>query len=127
MPLEVNRPDVVADVTAVFDRYEAALVGNDVDTLDELFWDSPELVRFGLADRQQGFAQVSAFRRSLARQTPPRGPRNTVVTTIGTDLALVTTEFVPDGQPVIGRQSQTWLRIDGAWRVVTAHVSWLAG
>ena len=125
MPPEVNRPDVVADITAVFERYETALVANDVDTLDELFWESPEIVRFGLADRQHGFAEVSAFRRSLARQTPPRELRNTVVTTIGTDLALVTTEFVPDGETSVGRQSQTWSRIDGAWRVVTAHVSWL--
>jgi aspartyl-tRNA(Asn)/glutamyl-tRNA(Gln) amidotransferase subunit A len=59
MPLEVNRPEVVADITAVFERYEAALVANDVDTLDELFWDSPEIVRFGLADRQHGFADLA--------------------------------------------------------------------
>jgi hypothetical protein len=124
MPLEVNRPEVVADVTAVFERYETALVANDVDTLDELFWSSRDIVRFGLADRQHGIAEVSAFRRSLERQTLPRELRNTVVTTIGTDLALVTTEFVPNGQARLGRQSQTWLRIDGAWRVVTAHVSW---
>jgi hypothetical protein len=125
MPLEVNRPEVVADITAVFERYEAALVANDIDTLDELFWDSPDIVRFGLADRQHGFAEVSAFRRSQARQTLPRELRNTVVTTIGQDLALLTTEFAPDGQTGVGRQSQTWLRIEGAWRVVTAHVSWL--
>ena len=74
MPLEVNRPDVLAAVTAVFERDEAALVANDVDTLDELFWDSPDIVRFGLADRQHGFAEVSAFRRSLERQTLP--PKN---------------------------------------------------
>ncbi len=60
MPPEVNRPDVVADIGAVFERYEAALVANDVDVLDELFWDSPHVVRFGLADRQQGVAEVSA-------------------------------------------------------------------
>jgi hypothetical protein len=125
MPLEVNRPDVVADIAAVFGRYEAALVANDVDTLDELFWHSPDIVRFGLADRQHGFGEVSAFRRSLERQTLPRELRNTVVTTIGADLALVTTEFVPHGADGVGRQSQTWLRIDGAWRVVTAHVSFL--
>ena len=124
MPLEVNRPDVVAAISAVFERYEAALVANDVDTLDELFWDSPHVVRFGLADRQQGFAEVSAFRRSLDRQTSPRELRNTVVTTIGADVALVTTEFVPVGEAIVGRQSQTWLRIDGEWRIVTAHVSW---
>jgi hypothetical protein len=126
MPPEVNRPDVVADISAVFERYETALVANDVDTLDELFWDSPHVVRFGLADRQQGLAEVSAFRRSLERQTLPRELRNTVVTTLGADLALVTTEFVPAGSDLAGRQSQTWLRIDGQWRIVTAHVSWSA-
>jgi len=124
MPLEVNRPEVVTYISAVFDRYEAALVANDVDTLDALFWNSPDVVRFGLADRQQGFTEVSAFRRSLDRQTSPRELRNTVVTTFGADLALVTTEFVPVGQDVVGRQSQTWLRIDGRWRIVGAHVSW---
>jgi hypothetical protein len=70
-------------------------------------------VRFGLADRQEGFAEVSAFRRSLARQTLPRGLRNTVVTTFGTDVGAVTTEFRPEGDDRLGRQSQTWLRIDG--------------
>ncbi len=124
---EVDRPDVVAEVRATFERYEAALVANDLDVLDELFWDSPHTERVGLADRQHGFAEVSSHRRGLARQTPPRTLRDLVVTTFGDHTAVVTTEFVPDdGATPVGRQSQTWLRFPEGWRVVAAHVSWPA-
>jgi len=121
--LEVNRPEVVTEVKAVFGAYEAALVAGDFDTLDELFWDSPDVVRFGLADRQQGHAQIASFRRHAPGGPPPRTLENTVVTTFGTDVAVVTTEFRSTGDPRVGRQSQTWVRIDGRWRVVSAHVS----
>jgi uncharacterized protein (TIGR02246 family) len=120
---EVNRPDVVAEVQAVFDSYEAALAANDLGALDELLWDSPEVVRFGVADRQHGRAEIAAFRRAAANPPPPRTLQNTVVTTFGTDVAVVTTEFRSVGDSRIGRQSQTWIRVDGRWRVVSAHVS----
>ena len=124
---EVNRPAVVAEVRAVFDRYEAALVANDVDVLDELFWHSPHTERVGIADRQHGFEEVSAARRALARQTPPRTLHDLVITTFGDDVATITTEFVPDdGATPVGRQSQTWIRFAQGWRVVSAHVSWPA-
>jgi hypothetical protein len=122
--LEVNRPDVLAEVTAVFERYEAALLANDVDVLDELFWDDPATLRYGFAETQHGFVAVSAFRRSLVRQSAPRRLVDTIVTTFGTDVATVNTEFSLDGTDRIGRQSQTWVRRDGGWRVVSAHVSW---
>jgi hypothetical protein len=134
-PLEVDLPDVVAEVRAVFARYEAALLANDLDVLDELFWDSPATVRYGFADVQHGFAEVTAFRRSLPRQSAPRRLVHTVITTFGHDVATVWTQFVfdergqeaPDGHGMaarVGRQSQTWARVDGGWRVVAAHVSW---
>ena len=127
MTLEVNRPDVVAEVKGAFDGYEAALVANDVEALDAFFWDSPEVVRFGVADRQHGAAEIAAFRRR-AGAPPPRILENTVVTTFGSDAAVVTTEFrAPGGDPLSGRQSQTWVRIDGGWRVVSAHVSIIDG
>jgi hypothetical protein len=119
---EVNRPEVVAELRAVFDRYEAALVGNDVDLLDELFWASPLTVRYGLADVQHGAEEVARFRRGLARQTAPRELHDTVVRTFGTDAGVVATCFtLEDGRE--GRQSQTWVRFPPGWRVVAAHVS----
>src|SRR3954452_13420212 len=124
---EVNRPDVVAEVRAVFDRYETALVANDLEVLDELFWQSPHTERVGLNDRQHGFAEVQASRRALARQTPPRVLRDLVIVTFDDHTAVVTTEFVPDeGDTPSGRQSQTWIRFAEGWRVVGAHVSWPA-
>jgi len=121
--LEVNRPDVVAEVKAAFDGYEAALIANDVDALDSFFWDSAEVVRFGVADRQYGAAEIAAFRRNAPSAPPPRTLENTVVTTFGSDMAVVTTEFRSEGHPGVGRQSQTWVRTDGGWHVVSAHVS----
>lgn len=108
----------------VFERYEAALVANDLDVLDELFWVDHRTARFGLDDRQSGFEQVSAARRALDRQTPPRTLRDTVVTTFGQHTAVVSTEFVPDDPALpTGRQSQTWIRFAHGWQVVAAHVS----
>lgn len=124
---EVNRPDVVAEVRAVFDRYEAALVANDLAVLDELFWQSEHTERVGLGDRQHGFAEVQAARRALPRQTPPRTLEELVITTFDDHTAVITTEFVPDdGATPVGRQSQTWIRFSEGWRVVAAHVSWPA-
>ncbi len=121
---EVDRPEVVAEMTAVFERYEAALLANDVDALDELFWKAPGVVRYGLADVQHGWDEVSRFRRGLARQAPPRRLHGTVVQTFGTDLAMVLTEFTSlEDDSVGGRQSQTWVRFPEGWRVVAAHVS----
>ncbi len=125
---EVNRPDVVAEVAAVFERYEAALVANDVEALVELFWDSPLTVRYGIDESHVGHADIAAFRRGQARATLPRTLRNTVITAFGDSLATADTEFVPDGVPgVVGRQSQTWVRTAHGWRVASAHVSWLGG
>src|SRR5215210_7802925 len=126
MTLEVNLHEVVEEVRAVFSRYEAALVTNDLPTLDQFFWDSPHTVRFGLAEEQYGFQEVSAFRHSLPRQTAPRVLDRTVVTTFGHDVATVTTEFRLVGADAHGRQSQTWVRTEGGWQIVSAHVSWPA-
>jgi hypothetical protein len=119
----VNEAGVTASVMAAFERYEAALLANDLDTLDEFMWRDERLVRVGTDDRQDGFDAVTAFRRSQARQTPPRVLRDTVVVTFGDHMAVVTTTFVPtDGSP-LGRQSQTWARMPAGWRIVAAHVS----
>jgi hypothetical protein len=123
----VNDPEVLHEVAAEFARYEIALLANDVDTLIGYFRDGPETARYGFDDAQYGSDEVSAFRRSQAVATPPRELRRTVITTFGTDVAVVDTEFVPDQSDAVGRQSQTWVRTDDGWRVVSAHVSWLGG
>jgi hypothetical protein len=120
----VDRPEVVAELRAVFERYEVALVANDLDTLGELFWDDPRTERVGLGDRQHGYRAVQAARAGLPRQTPPRALRDCVITTFGDDMGVVTTEFVTDDPSIpLGRQSQTWVRFPQGWRVVAAHVS----
>lgn len=127
MSAEVDRSVVVAEVAAVFARYEAALVANDLAVLDELFWDDERTVRFGFGETLVGHVTVAAERRRHARQTPPRRLRDVRIVTFGDDVATVTTEFVPDGSHCLGRQSQTWVRRAEGWRVVSAHVSWEGG
>lgn len=126
-PDQINLPDVVAEVTEVFDRYESALVANDVEVLIELFWDDPRTVRYGIDEQHVGHGDIAAYRRTQAVATPPRQLRNTIITTFGADVATADTEFVPAGSDVVGRQSQTWIRTAEGWRVASAHVSWLGG
>jgi hypothetical protein len=123
----VNDPAVVAEVQMVFEQYERALLANDVDTLVGMFRAAPETVRYGIDDVQHGHDEIAAFRRASAQATPPRRLVDTVITTFGDDVAVVDTEFVPDGSTARGRQSQTWVRTIEGWRVVSAHVSWPAG
>jgi hypothetical protein len=123
----VNDPAVVAEVREAFERYERALVANDVGVLIELFRDARETVRYGIDDVQHGHDEIAAFRRASAQATPPRRLVDTVVTTFGDAVAVVDTEFVPDGSSARGRQSQTWVRTADGWRVVSAHVSWSGG
>ena len=125
--IEINEPSVVAEVEAEFARYEHALVENDVEALVAFFFDAPTTVRYGIDDAQHGHDELAAFRRSQAVATPPRELVRTVVTTFGRDFAVADTEFVPKGSDAVGRQSQTWVRTDAGWRVVSAHVSWLGG
>nr|BFE62066.1 oxalurate catabolism protein HpxZ [Dactylosporangium thailandense] len=122
--MDIDRPDVVAEVLAAFTDYEKALVANDAGALGAWFWDSPAVTRFGLADRQTGAAALHAWR---AAQPPlPEGRRlfETRVTAFGPDLATVTTLFdYPGEEDRPGRQSQTWVRLPPGWRIVHAHVS----
>ena len=114
---------MVESVLDAFQRYEAALLANDLDALDGFMWHDHRVVRVGVDDRQDGFAAISAFRRSQVRQTPPRVLRDTVIVTFDDRSAVVTATFVPtDGSPA-GRQSQTWVRMADGWCIVAAHVS----
>ena len=123
MTIEVNNPDVLREVTAVFARYEDALVNNRVDVLDELFWHADAVVRYGAAENLVGIDAIRAFRQARPSAGLARTLANTVITTYGRDAATAMTEFRRDGNPRIGRQSQTWIRFAEGWRVVAAHVS----
>ena len=123
---EINLPDVVAEVRSVFARYEDALVTNRIDVLDELFWPSPATVRYGAGENLVGIDAIRAFRTARPSAGLARTLAATVITTFGRDFATAMTEFRRDGNPGIGRQSQTWVRLAAGWRVVAAHVSTLA-
>jgi hypothetical protein len=124
--MDINRPDILAEVEAVFARYEDALVNNRVDVLDELFWNSPLTVRYGAAENLIGIEQIRAFRKARPAVGLARTISNTVITTYGADFATAMTEFQRDDPNKVGRQSQTWVRTPAGWRVVAAHVSVIA-
>lgn len=124
--MDVNLPDVLAEMTAAFERYEVALVSNDVSVLDELFWNSPHTLRYGATENLVGYDAIQAFRAGRPSQGLAREIFNTVITTYGHDFATANTEFRRVGQTRTGRQSQTWMRTPQGWRVVSAHVSLLA-
>ena len=120
----VNDPATLAEVTALFARYEAALVGNDVATLDALFWQNARVIRYGIAENLHGAAEILAFRTARPPQGLARRLARTTITTFGTDFATASTLFLRDSAPGrVGRQMQSWARLDEGWRVVAAHVS----
>jgi len=123
--MEINRPDVVDEVAAAFADYEEALVANDVDRIVGFF--AAAAVRFGVADQQVGLTEQTAWRRTQLPLPPGRRLKDTIITGYGDSLAVVTTLFGYPGSDVLGRQSQTWVRLPEGWRIVTAHVSHPAG
>jgi hypothetical protein len=125
--MQINDPVVLAEMHAVFARYEDALVHNKIDVLDELFWTSEHTVRYGAAENLIGIEAIRAFRAARPSQGLARTLARTVITTYGHDFATAMTEFHRAGSGKIGRQSQTWVRFDAGWRVVAAHVSLIDG
>ncbi len=122
--MEINLPDVRAEVEAAFARYETALVTNDVGTLQQLFWRSDHTIRYGIAENLYGSEEISAFRAARLPVGLARRISRTVITTFGRDFATASTLFERDTVPgKIGRQMQTWARLPEGWRVVAAHVS----
>jgi len=120
-----NLPDVVAEVRALFERYEQALIDKDVDVLDASFWNSPHTIRYAMTEHGYGFDQIHAHR---VRRAPGPGikerRRRLEILTLGRDIATVNLEFKVRGRPEVGRQSQTWVRFpDVGWKVISAHVS----
>lgn len=124
MSLEINIAEVKAEVEAAFAEYEAALVSNDVETLDRLFLDAPYTVRYGVGENLYGSAEIAAFRATRAPFNLERSLERTLITTYGRDMATAWTLFRrPTLVGKVGRQSQVWMRTPEGWRVVAAHVS----
>ena len=121
----INAPLIVHEVRAAFEAYERALMENDLDALDALFWDSTFTVRFGPGQNLYGFEAIAAFRVGRVGGSPQREIFKTIITTFGTDFATANTEFQRIGAPKPGRQSQSWVRMPEGWRVVSAHISML--
>ncbi|MFB2876681.1 oxalurate catabolism protein HpxZ [Floridanema aerugineum] len=122
--MDINLPEVVAEVKVAFERYEKALISNDVAVLDELFWQSAQTIRFGVTENLYGYDEIANFRTNRSAVNLERVLINTIITTYGWDFATVNTEFKrPPSSDKIGRQSQTWMRTNEGWRVVCAHVS----
>lgn len=122
--MEIDLPEVVAEVRAAFERYEKALVSNDVSTLDELFRDDPRTVRYGATEILYGYADIKSFRAARSPVALGRKLSRTVITTFGRDFAVASTLYErPSAPGKIGRQSQTWVKFPEGWRVVVGHVS----
>jgi Protein of unknown function (DUF3225) len=122
--MQVDLPDVLAEVTAQFARYEKALVSNDVAVLDELFRDDPRTLRYGIGENLYGHDAIMAFRAARSPVGLGRRTDRTVITTYGRDTAVASTLFYRDTLPgKVGRQMQTWVRFAEGWRIVAAHVS----
>lgn len=120
----IDLPDVKAEVEDAFARYDAALVGNDVETLEQLFWDDARTIRYGVGENLYGMDEIRAFRRARAPVGLARTLSRTVITTFGRDMATASTLYrrESDGERT-GRQMQTWIRFPDGWKVVAAHVS----
>lgn len=123
---ETNIPQVLAEMTQAFAAYEKALLGNDIEGLNALFWESPLTLRYGVRELLYSHAEIAKFRRDRGPIDQRRTLRNTRITTFGRDFATANTEFIPFGSERIGRQSQTWVRTQRGWKIVSAHVSFLS-
>jgi Protein of unknown function (DUF3225) len=122
--MDIDLPDVLAEVTAQFARYEKALVTNDVAVLDELFRNDPRTLRYGIGENLYGYDEISSFRAARSPAGLMRKTARTVITAYGRDSAVASTLFYRDSAPGrVGRQMQTWIRFAEGWRIVGAHVS----
>lgn len=123
--MEVDLPDVLAEVTTQFARYEKALVENDVAVLDELFRADPRTLRYGIGENLYGYDAIMAFRAARSPAGLMRTTAQTVITAYGRDTAVASTLFYRDAWrgTRVGRQMQTWVRFPEGWKIVAAHVS----
>ena len=121
--MEINLPEVVREVRAAFERYEQAVDANDVPTLNELFWNSPHTLRYGIAEELYGHAAIAGFRAARDPSGIRRELPRVVITTFGRDFGTASCEFRRLASGREGRQMQTWVRLPEGWRIVAAHVS----
>ncbi len=121
----INDPEVVAELAALYPKYEQALIANDAETLISMFWNSEHVLRFGAAENLHGFAEISAFRKGRPAVNLARTINRLDIVTFGHDFGSVTLEFERqvEGNTIHGRQSQVWVRLTEGWRIVSAHVS----
>jgi Protein of unknown function (DUF3225) len=120
----VDDQHVKTEVEAAFARYEHALVTNDIETLNALFFDDPRTIRYGIAENLYGHAEIKGFRAARTPVGLMRTTERTVITTFGRDFATASTLFRRETLPgKVGRQMQTWVRMPAGWRIVAAHVS----
>ena len=124
--LEINLPQALTELTAAVEAYERALLGNVIEALNELFWDSPRTVRYGVRELLYGHEAIARFRRERGPIDQRRTRRNTTITTFGSDFGTSNTEYLPLGSKRVGRQSQTWIRTEFGWKIVSAHVSFIS-
>ncbi len=122
--MDIDLPEVVAEVREAFERYEQALVSNDVETLDSLFCQDERTIRYGVGENLYGHKEVAAFRAGRSPINLMRTRARTVINTYGRDFAVASTLFHRESLPgKVGRQMQSWVRLEDGWKVVAAHVS----
>jgi hypothetical protein len=122
--MEIDLPDVLAEVTVQFQHYEKALVSNDVAVLDKLFHKDARTLRYGIGENLYGYGEIASFRAARSPVGLVRRTARTIVTSYGHDMAVASTLFYRDTLPgKVGRQMQTWVRFAEGWRIVAAHVS----
>ncbi len=122
--MEIDLPDVLAEVSAQFARYEKALVSNDVAVLDELFRNDSRTLRYGIGENLYGYEAIKGFRAARSPVGLKRRTDQTMITTYGRDTAVASTLFYREStKGRVGRQMQTWVRFPEGWRIVAAHVS----
>ena len=121
--MELNNPQVLAEVSAAFQRYQDAIIENDVAVLNELFWNDPLTIRYGIGENLYGHAAIAGYRSARNPANLVRVETERVVTAYGSDYATTNIEFTRQGRT--GRQSQAWVRMPEGWRIVAAHVSYM--
>lgn len=123
----VNDTSVIAELRELAERYETALMANDLPTLDRMFWQSPHVVRIGIGENLYGIDSIAAFRATRPGGSPPRRVIRTTISSFGQDMGVINVEFQRIGAVANGRQSQSWVRFAEGWRIVAAHVSLMSG
>ena len=119
----INDPATLAEISALHEVYESALISNDVETLDRLFWDAPQAVRYGVTECLYGIEEIRTFRQNRPKIDLAREVTRLAITTLGTDTAIVNLEFRRQENGRRGRQTQFWRRMEQGWKIVSAHVS----